>query len=96
MRKPHFFLYFMKGSSFQSQILLDYTCNYSLAPFVSIEYGWNCVTNMEPYRTNFVEHSGENQTDCSVICAENGARQPSYEDFLSLNTTTLSNLCYDR
>ena len=86
----------MKETSLEIPNGLDFTCNFSFAPFGPIEFGWNCVTSMEQFRKNLVVDLAENRPNCSTLCLANGARQPYYEDFSLLNTTTLSSLCYDR
>ena len=87
---------FMRGPSLKLPNGLDFVCNFSYEPFGSTDFGWNCVTSMEQFTKNLEVDLPENRPDCGIVCLANGARQPTYEDFSSLNITTLSNLCYDQ
>ena len=63
--------------------------NISYAIFSFILTCWN----LEKFEKLYEKDPNAQEPACDSVCEQNGARQPDYDDFSSLNKTALASLC---
>ena len=86
-----------KPSRTDSESGFEFICDYAIKHNGEITFGWKCVATMDAYLASLLKDldikSTEYLPSCDSVCSENGAHQPSYDEFMSINKTILISFC---